>query len=67
MVGGREYEREVDNNVWKIDCIEKEIIRIFKHVITNYSTKCVYDNTFGQGDASEKIVNIVKKELSISG
>lgn len=62
LVGNRQNKREVDLNVFRAQCSRKSILEEFKF-ITLRKPKFKYRKKFGDGNASKKILKLIKEKF----
>lgn len=63
MIGDRQKNREVSNNVYRIDMHKDKILEQCNILSGLDKTRITYDGRFGNGDASKKIVETIKKHV----
>lgn len=63
LVGNRQKGREVASNVIKVKCTIEDIVGTVEYVMNYRKPYIEYKGTFGSGDASKRILDIVKEVI----
>lgn len=64
LVGNRQQNREIAKNVLRVSCKSNSIVDAVKYVMEHRKKSIDYMGTFGTGEASKKILSIIKEVLN---